>query len=334
VVEEKRGGLVGKAGDTLSALKRLLMVNRREFIKGTVGAIGALAAGGAAVGATGCASSKSLVRPGVTPLDKLLEQGARLMWVGAHPDDESLISAIAAKAGPKLGNPLYFLVLTHGDGGECLLPGGCLPDLATVRGKEMAKVAELYRAELQHEFYWNAPLPVESFPKRHLIAKRWVNEEGDPTILIAKAIRRFRPDALVTFAPIHGFTGHPEHQLASRFTTAAVRAASAKDDQLPGEPHRVENVYFGLNRYWALGVLGGNDPFPYTERFDARQPCINGMSCIEVGAENTRPHRTQKGDMDGVRLAARFIRWSYLYRADPFTEVFDPFEEMDRGGMV
>jgi LmbE family N-acetylglucosaminyl deacetylase len=307
------------------------IMNRRDFLKSALAATGLTGAGLA--GASGCASPHFLNRPGVTPLDKLLEQRVRVMWVAAHPDDESMGGAILAKAGPRLGNPLYLLVLTHGDGGECLLPEGCYPDLATVRGNELKEVARLYGATLQHEYYWNAPLPVESFPKRHEIGERWIRENGDPTIVIAKAIRDFKPDVLLTFCPLVGFTGHPEHQLASRFATAGVRLAADRGAKLPGGAHRVENVYYGLNKYWPWRLFGAQDPLPMTEVFYARQDCVHGMTCAEVMAEYTKPHRTQRGDMDGARLMAKFISYGYLHRADPFTEVYDPLEPAEKGGM-
>ena len=48
--------------------------------------------------------------------------------------------------------------------------------MKTVRGEEMKEVARLYGARLQHEYYYNAPLPVESFPPRHEIAQKWQEE--------------------------------------------------------------------------------------------------------------------------------------------------------------
>jgi len=261
-----------------------------------------------------------------TTLDRLIEGGARLMWVAAHPDDESFAGPILAKAGLRCGNGLYFLVLTRGEGGECLLPGGPVPDLGAVRSRELARVAELYGAELQVEPLFNASLPVESFPRRHEIARLW-REVTDPAVVVARAIRSFRPDVVLTFAPDYGSTGHPEHQLASRFATAGIRLAATSTRTLPGRAHRVENTYYLLNRYWYTRLLGmGQDPLPYTEVFEARQPCVPGHTCADIMGEFTRPHLTQAADMGMMRKVARIIRYLYLYRADPFTEIKDPYE--------
>jgi len=305
-------------------------MDRRTFLKSTLGALGGATL--VSSGLSGCAKVE-LVRKDTPTMDEILEQRPRVMWVAAHPDDESLAGSVMAKAGLKLGCPLYFLVLTHGDGGECLLPEGCHPDLATVRGEEMKQVAKLYGAQLQHEYFYNAPLPTKSFPARHEIAAKWL-AKGDPAVTVAKAIRSFKPTLLLTFAPIHGFTGHPEHQLASRFATAGVRLAADPKAAVPGEPHRVEHIYYGLNRYWITKLIGSSDPLPITEKWDIRQPCVGDRNCVQVMAENTRPHRTQAGDMGAVREISKYLDWMYLHRADPWNDIYDPYEKVNTGGMI
>jgi len=276
----------------------------------------------------GCAGSHvqtETLREGGT-LDDLIGSGARIMWVGAHPDDEALAGPIFARAGPVLHNPLLFFVMTHGDGGECLLPGGCHPDLKTVRGEEMKEVARLYQATLVHEAYYNAPLPVKSFPPRHEIAAKWLSQ-GDPALKIARIIREFKPDVVLTFDPDRGFTNHPEHQLISRFATQAIRLADDPGVQIDGLPRfRVPNTYYVKNRYWIFVLLGKADPGPYSETFDATQECLAGEPCRDVMAEFTRPHRTQANDMGTVRRLKWMIDKLYLYRVDPWKEPKDPLE--------
>ncbi len=252
------------------------------------------------------------------------------MWVAAHPDDESFAGAILAKASLRCGNPVHFVILTRGEGGEDCRGGEPATDLGAVRAEELGRVVDLYRATLRLEGLFNAPLPFKSFPKRDELARIW-SKDVDPARIIAEEIRSFRPDILLTFAPVHGTTGHPEHELASRFAMAGVRMAADAGSDLSGGPHRVPNVYFVINRYPAFRVLGRlvglkPDPFEATEIFDARQPCIDGKRCNEVMADNTLPHATQNKDMRAMRFVARRIHRIYLRRSDPFTELWDPFE--------
>jgi LmbE family N-acetylglucosaminyl deacetylase len=166
--------------------------------------------------------------PGPAPsLEALLERPeARVMWVGAHPDDESAVGPILARACIALGRPCYFLVYTRGEGGACpFKPRGCFPDLASVRTGEIRRSAKAYRAELELHRFWNVPLPAESFPPPDAVAARW-RKDGDPGGIAAAAIRRFRPTILLTFEPDHGFTDHPEHKLAARFAAEGMRRAA------------------------------------------------------------------------------------------------------------
>jgi LmbE family N-acetylglucosaminyl deacetylase len=267
------------------------------------------------------------------PLDRLLESAPRVLWVGAHPDDESFGGAIFAKAGLRCGCPLHFLVLTRGEGGECLVPCGRQEPLGDLRTREMTRVAELYNATLEMHDYPNAGLPVASFPRRHEIARVWA-DHGDPVERIARTIRSFRPDVVLTFAPDYGSTGHPEHQVTARFTTRALEAAAADGAGLPGQPHRPSCVYYLLNRYWFTRLTGaGNDPWPCTELFDVRQPCVAGMTCGEVMAENTCPHHSQAADMGLMRQVALLIHYAYLYRVNLPTDGKDPFEFWPVKGM-
>ena len=272
-----------------------------------------------------CASAPAPKAPSDS-VDDILARGARVMWVAAHPDDEALVGAILARASLWYGDPLYFLVLTRGEGGECCRPEGCLPDLPTVRAAELRDVAARYHAELQHEAFWNAPLPVESFPPRHEIAKHW-KAQKDPALVVAAAIRRFKPDVVFTFDPDRGFTGHPEHQLASRFATAGVRLAADGAAQVEGlAPHRVAHVFYGLNAYWPSRLFGIADPAAVTDVFDATLPCVGGRRCIDVMAEHSRAHRSQANDMGTARTVARWLTRVYLRRVDPFTEKNDPYD--------
>ncbi len=260
-------------------------------------------------------------------IESLLKDGARVMWIAAHPDDESMAGAILLRSSLYYKNPLYFLVLTHGDGGECCIKSGCHPDLKTVRGEELKKVARAYNAELQHEYFYNAPLPMESFPKRHIIARKW-KEYKDPVLVVAEAIRRFKPDIVLTFDPYRGFTGHPEHQLASRFATAGIVAAADPNIKIgESQPFKVKYLYFGLNKYSIFKLFGQTDPSPITEKWNMNKECAAGKSCKKLLSDYTKFHKSQENDMSNARTLLRWIDTMYLSLYDPFSKPLDPYEE-------
>lgn len=302
-------------------------MDRRTFLKGAIVTGAAVALPGVLGGACSRAARRADGTPGPASVDAFLSGGARVLWVAAHPDDECFGGTLLARSSIHYRNPLAMLVMTRGDGGECCLPEGCVPDLATVRSREMAQVAERYRAELTHLRYWNAPLPVESFPKRHEICARW-RAQGDPVGDVATVIRRFKPDLVLTFDPVRGATGHPEHQLTSRIATTAVKVAADPAQTVAGLPaHRVERTYHLLNRFWLYRMLGAADPGPVTEVFDASLPAAPGVSCADFMAEATRFHRTQDADMGMVRrIKSAAFNDLAMRRVDPFTISLDPAE--------
>ena len=304
-------------------------MNRRGFLEASVTGAGALLGAallGPAVPGCGGAPPRPAGPPPPPPVDALLAKGARVMWIAAHPDDESWCGTLLARASIHYGNPLSMLVLTRGDGGECCLKEGCKPDLATVRGQEMRAVAARYRAALQHERFWSAPLPVESFPKRHKIFDLW-RRQRDPVEVVARAVRKFRPDLVLTFDPDVGATGHPEHQLASRVATAGIRLAARADLRLDAlRPHHVARTYYVVNRIWLYRLIGRADPGHVSERFDATLPCTRTMSCLRFMTEATRLHRTQDNDMSMVRNFRSLFSRVNLRWIDPYQVTKEPSE--------
>jgi LmbE family N-acetylglucosaminyl deacetylase len=290
-------------------------MDRRDFLK-----LAAAAAAFPSLSSCAVAPVKPDGSPEPVPIDDFLKQGPRVMWVAPHPDDECFSGSVLARSSIYYGNPLAMIVLTHGEGGECCLKTGCHPDVGTVRGQEMEKVADMYRALLVHDHFFNAPLPVSSFPKRHEIFEIW-KKHKDPVAFVADAIRRFRPDLLITFDPHNGATGHPEHQLTSRVATAAVRMAK--------DSHKVERTYYMLNRHWLFKLIFSADPGPVTETFDAGLPCKYKMTCLDFMCKATLFHRTQYNDMHNVRSNRGVFSELCLRQVDPFTQIEDPAEVDD-----
>ena len=233
---------------------------------------------------------------------------ARILWVAAHPDDESMAGPVLAHACIGLGRPCAMVVLNRGDGGECSLREGCKPSLGELRAHEMSLAAGAYGAELHHHAYFNAPLPVSSFPKRHEIATKWASE-GDPAEDIARVVLAFKPTVLVTFDPNHGFTGHPEHQLAARFAKQGVERAAKRG-------HTVKHWYWVLNRFWLVRMFGGGDPTVPSESLDGHVPCGRFPTCLDAALDATRAHRTQDLDMQLLRRLRPQLGEAYLYRPE------------------
>lgn len=166
-----------------------------------------------------------------------------LMAVLAHPDDESLgVGGTLAKYAAE-GVTTSLVTATRGEAGRYRGapaggPGhpGAAP-LAALREAELRAAAG--RLGVRETVVLEHPDGRLS----DAVPARVIGE-------IAAAIRRARPQVVVTFAPDGGY-GHPDHIAISQFTAAALveAAARAGDDGEP--PHAVDKLYFLA---WPLDV--------------------------------------------------------------------------------
>ncbi len=279
-----------------------------------------------ALAAAGCGTPPRAPFAGPS-VEDVLASRPRLLWVAAHPDDESMGGPVLARACVLHESACHFVVLNRGTGGECNLQEGCHPTLGDVRHGELVKSSRLYRSALEHYDFFNAPLPVESFPSRQEIQKRW-RSEGDPAGIVARAIRRFQPDVVVTLDPYQGFTGHPEHQATARFAIRgahiAADAASTNEMVKDEAPHRITHLFHVQNKYWFMSVAGDpHDPEPYTDRIDNTVHCVvdregRERRCVDVVVAHTRVHLSQDRDMGAIRTASKFWGTTYVRQLDPF----------------
>ena len=163
----------------------------------------------------------------------------RLMAVVAHPDDESLgLGATLARYAGE-GAAVSVVTATNGEAGRYR---GHPQDHPLHPGKEALsaiRVRELRAATATlgvHELF------LLGYPDKQLDRADPVEAAGR----IAAAIRRARPQVVLTFGP-DGAYGHPDHIAVSQLTVAAiVRAAApdALDGEAQGAPHAVSKLYF------------------------------------------------------------------------------------------
>ena len=138
-----------------------------------------------------------------------------VMWIGAHPDDEILISPLCATA------DCTFLVMTRGENGPCVLPGGC-GDLGALRSAEMQSSAAALHARLTQWSFSDVIGEVDAV---------WSAEAGGRARLLARigdAVAAEQPDVVYTFDPAHGSTGHAAHREAGQLVLDAIGPAHVR----------------------------------------------------------------------------------------------------------
>jgi LmbE family N-acetylglucosaminyl deacetylase len=160
----------------------------------------------------------------------------RLMAVVAHPDDESMGLGGTLVAYAAQDVEISIVVATRGEQGwRGEAPERPDPaEFGALREAELRAAAQLLGAqEIVFLDYADGELGQ-------------VDAE-EATRRIAREIRRFRPQVVVTFGP-DGAYGHPDHIAISRLTTSAVVWAADAARLIPGaaDAHGVDKLYYRI----------------------------------------------------------------------------------------
>lgn len=184
----------------------------------------------------------------------------RILFVHAHPDDETLTTGgtIARCAGD--GADVTVLTCTLGEEGEVIGErwAGLVADRADQLGGyrilELTGALDALGAAaprfLGGAGRWRdsgmAGTPSAANPRA------FVNAERDAAIgALVAVIRELRPHVVVTYDPVGGY-GHPDHVQAHHVTTAAVTAAGTDAYPDAGAPWQVAKFYWTVTGRSAL----------------------------------------------------------------------------------
>jgi len=173
----------------------------------------------------------------------------RLLFVHAHPDDESLANGATIAHYAARGAEVRVVTCTLGEEGEVI--GDRWAELAVDRADQLGgyRIGELTTA--LRALGVGAPLylggagrwrdsGMEGTPSRG--RQRFIDaDEREAVGALVAIIREQRPHVVVTYDPNGGY-GHPDHIRAHTVTTAAVAAAGS--DDYPGEPWAVPKFYW------------------------------------------------------------------------------------------
>ncbi len=236
----------------------------------------------------------------------------RLLFVHAHPDDETLTTGATIAHYASRGADVRVLTCTLGEEGEVI--GSRWAQLAVDEADQLGgyRIGELTSAlrELgvdQPRYLGGAgrwrDSGMEGSPARH--RQRFADADMDEAVAeLVAVLRDFRPHVVVTYDPNGGY-GHPDHVQAHRVTTAAVAASSG--DGHPGEPWPVPKFYWtvmdGESMAAALESLNGIElpeswvripasalPFDLGHRIDA---IIDTPDNLPAKVAAMRAHQTQ-----------------------------------------
>ena len=177
----------------------------------------------------------------------------RLLFVHAHPDDESLSNGATIAHYTALGAQVRVVTCTLGEEGEVI--GDRWAELGVDRADQLGgyRIGEL-TAALQ-ALGVRAPIylggagrwrdsGMQGTPQRR--RQRFIDaDEREVVGALVAIIREQRPHVVVTYDPNGGY-GHPDHVHTHTVTTAAVTSAGsgAGSADYPGEPWTVPKFYW------------------------------------------------------------------------------------------
>lgn len=223
----------------------------------------------------------------------------RILFVFAHPDDESFSSgATIARYAHETNCRISLLCATRGQAGKAGEPPLCTQEeLPAFREKELREAASILGIDrvvvLDYEDKHVSDVPVQELTQK-----------------IIDEIEVFQPQVVVAFAP-HGISGHPDHKAVTIATQEAIRELAKGDNPVAKFYYctiPTEHVFPGHQ-----GRTIFSDPL---ERITT---IIEAPAFQDVVAQALLAHRTQhlsvqrvfpgieKGDYSHVRTTNYFI---------------------------
>jgi N-acetyl-1-D-myo-inositol-2-amino-2-deoxy-alpha-D-glucopyranoside deacetylase len=179
-----------------------------------------------------------------------MQETPRLLFVHAHPDDETITNGATIAHYVSRGAQVHVVTCTLGEEGEII--GDRWAQLAADQADQLGgyRISELTAALqalgvpapifLGGPGHWRDSGMAGTEPRRR--RQRFSDaDEREAVGAMVSLIRSLRPHVVVTYDPNGGY-GHPDHVQAHVVTTAAVAAAGT--DDYPGTPWSVPKLYW------------------------------------------------------------------------------------------
>ncbi len=231
------------------------------------------------------------------------KRSPRLLFVHAHPDDESLTTGGTIAHYAALGADVRVVTCTLGEEGEVI--GDRYAQLAVDHADQLGgyRISELTKAlsalGIGEPRFLGGPgrwrdSGMEGSPPRNY--RRFIDADMDEAVgeLVA-IIDELRPHVVVTYDPDGGY-GHPDHKQAHRVTTAAIAAAGWEVPKFYWTVMASSAMRAGLKDlpdvpdHW-IRIDVGDVPFGYSDdRVDA---VIDATAQLPAKVAAMRAHATQ-----------------------------------------
>ena len=237
--------------------------------------------------------------PGLPETVEAIERArvtTRILYVTAHPDDES--SAVLTYLARGLHADVALLSLTRGEGGQNDLGPEQAPQLGLIRTQELLAATRGYGVRLyftRAKDFGFSKTPEET-------EKVWGEQVLEDMV---RVIRTFRPNVVLNgWGGVH--TGHGHHQAAGLLTPKAVQMAADSSFQLHGSASEKKDLTPWGDRkpMLVLDVDRSEKPQGYFLPLDDTST-LYGKTWREIGLDAFANHRSQG---IAVFLGSSFLR--------------------------
>ena len=252
-------------------------------------------------------------------LNKLNTLGS-VLYIAAHPDDENtrLIAYMANERMVRTG----YLSLTRGDGGQNLIGTEKGPLMGVVRTQELLEARkidggeQLFTRAVDFGYSKTAEETFVKWDKKEVLAD------------VVWAIRKFKPDVIITRFPPTSAAGHGHH------TASAILAEEAFD--LAGDPKafpeqlkyttvwQPKRLFLNASTWWdkELPQKAEANPTEYTTIDIGTYNTLLGKSYGEIAAESRTMHKSQ--GFGSAKQRGSKLEYLKLIKGKPFkTDVLD-----------
>lgn len=238
---------------------------------------------------------------GAESLGLLLRQlgvSARVLMIGAHPDDED--SQVIAWLSRGRGVETAYLSLTRGEGGQNIIGSELGDALGILRTEELLAARRVDGAQQ----YFTRAFDFGFSKTAQETFSRWPHD--DMLRQVVAVVRAFRPHVIVSVFSGTPRDGHGHHQVAGILAREAYDAAGdtlkvPRDETLGLAPWTPLKFY--------RDAFFGNDTGTAVVRFNVGEysPLL-GRSYAEIAAESRSQHKSQAFGT----MPRRGVRWSAL----------------------
>lgn len=220
---------------------------RRRSLHPTAVIAGAVLVAGTFAAPAASAEPERQARPSQNPAD------LDVLFVGAHPDDESGQLSMFGEWGERFGAKTGVVTVTRGEGGGNAVGPEEGPALGLIREAEErsavghAGVSDVYNLD-KVDFYYSVSEPLHR--------KTWGHQ--DSLRRLVRVVRETTPDVIVTMDTAPSPGNHGGHQEAALLATEAYYAAG-DPSRFPGQIKREGLDPFAPSKLFSTGVRGSGE---------------------------------------------------------------------------